>query len=69
VDPTPLKVEFLPEHKDKSKEELSRLLDGEVDRFSKFMEVVSDPKAAGALTPMERALIKTYLVHKSLGRI
>jgi hypothetical protein len=68
VEPTPLKLEFLPEHKDKPKEELSLLLDGEVDRFSKFMETIGDAKAAGALTPMERALIKTYLVHKSLGR-
>lgn len=62
-------VRFTDEHSGKSKEELSVLLDQEVEDFSKFMATIGDWKSVGPLSPPERALIKTYLVQKITGKI
>jgi len=62
-------VQVSPEHQSKSKEELSSLLDGELDLFSHFMSSLGDWKSVGPLTGSERALIKTYLVHKITGKL
>lgn len=62
-------VRFTDEHAGKSKEELSTLLDREVEDFSKFMSTIGDWKSVGPLSPPERALIKTYLVQKLTGKI
>ncbi len=62
-------VQFAPEHLAKPREELEKVLDEEIEDFSKFMETIADPVGAGPLMPIERVLIKTYLVHKTRGRI
>ena len=62
-------VRFADEHVGKTKEQLSALLDQELEDFSKFMATLGDWKSAGALTPEERALVKTYLVQKVNGRL
>lgn len=62
-------VRFSDEHAAKGKEELSALLDVEVEDFSKFMSTIGDWKSVGPLAPSERALIKTYLVQKVTGKI
>lgn len=56
-------------HSQKSKEEILSILDKEVDAFSSFMATLGDWKSAGPLTKAERALIKTYLVHKITKKI
>lgn len=56
-------------HSQKSKEEISKILDGEIDRFSNFMATLGDWKSAGPLTAPERALIKTYLIQKINGKL
>lgn len=60
---------FETSHVGKTKEEQSVVLDQEVDRFSKYMENLSDWKAKGPLSPPERALLKSYLVAKLLGKL
>lgn len=62
-------VRFSEVHDGKSKEELLALLDHEVDDFSQFMSTLGDWRSVGPLNPPERALIKTYLVHKITGKI
>lgn len=47
-----------------SKEDISKLMDAEVEVFSKYMETIADLKAAGALHPIEKMLLKTYLIYK-----
>ena len=64
-----LLLQLAPEHQSKSKEELSILFDQEVDRFSRYMATMGDWKAAGPLLPLERVLIKTYLVQKYTGKL
>lgn len=56
-------------HASKPKEEISKILDEEINRFSNFMATIGDWKSAGPLTAPERALIKTYLVHKINGKL
>jgi hypothetical protein len=62
-------VRFSEEHAAKGKEELSLLLDSEIEDFSRFMATIGDWRVAGPLTKMERALVKTYLVQKLTGKI
>jgi hypothetical protein len=62
-------VRFADEHQGKSREELSAILDREIEAFSQFMSTIGDWKSVGPLSPPERALIKTYLVHKVTGKI
>lgn len=62
-------VQFSEAYEGKSKEELLSLLDHEVDDFSQFMSTLGDWRSVGPLNPPERALIKTYLVHKITGKI
>lgn len=57
------------EHRGKQKEQLLEVLDREVERFSNWMAALDDPRAKGALSNPERALIKTYLVQKLTGKI
>ena len=57
------------EHEAKTKEEKSLLFDEEVQRFSHWLSQLSDFKAQGPLSKPEKALLKTYLVHKHLGKI
>jgi hypothetical protein len=57
------------EHKDKPQEEMSELLDKEVENFSAFMATIGDWKTVGPLNSAERALIKTYLVQKLTGKL
>lgn len=64
MEETILTFELAPEHREKPKEELSALFDEEVERFSKYMGSLKDFKAAGSLSKMERALVKTYLIFK-----
>jgi hypothetical protein len=62
-------VRFADEHQGKSKEELSAILDREIEKFSQYMSTIGDWKAVGPLSAPERALIKTYLVQKVTGKI
>lgn len=62
-------VQFAPEFLGKPRDELEKILDREVQDFSDFMKTIADPVGAGPLMPLERALIKTYLVHKIRGRV
>lgn len=64
-----LELKLTPEHDGKTKEEISALLDEEVERFSVWMENLSDWRAKGALSKPEKALVKTYLVQKLTGKI
>lgn len=48
----------------KTKDELNKVLDDEVESFSKYMASLGDWKARGHLIASERALIKTYLIFK-----
>lgn len=57
------------EHRGKTKEALLPVLEAEVERFSKWMAELDDPRAKGALSNPERALIKTYLVQKLTGKL
>ena len=51
-------------HKGKAPQELLVLFDEEIERFSAFMDKLTDWRAQGALSGPEKALIKTYIVHK-----
>ncbi len=62
-------VRVSEDHSGKTKEELLALFDKEIDDFSEFMSTIGDWKSVGALNPLERVLIKTYLVHKVNGKI
>ena len=62
-------VSFAAEHSTKTKEELSMLLDKELEDFSKYMSTIGDWRAVGPLTHAEKALVKTYLVQKVTGKI
>lgn len=62
-------VHFADQHRGKPKEELSAILDKEIEEFSRYMSTIGDWKAVGPLSPLERALIKTYLVQKITGKI
>lgn len=57
------------EHAGKTKEEISLLLDQEVENFSNYMANIGDWKSVGALSNAERALVKTYLVQKLTGKL
>ena len=50
-------------------DQLGRIKVGPVDDFSNFMATIGDWKAVGPLNPLERTLIKSYLVHKVNGKI
>lgn len=53
----------------KTKEEISVLMDEEVEKFSVWLDNLSDWRAKGALSKPEKALVKTYLVQKLQGKI
>lgn len=52
-----------------SKEKRLAAIDDEVERFSKWMSKLDDPRARGALNNPERALLRTYLVQKMNGKL
>jgi hypothetical protein len=54
-------------HINKTKEELSVLVDQEVEKFSNYMATLGDWRSAGPLNPMERTLVKTYIITKIKG--
>jgi hypothetical protein len=58
-----------PKINPENKEEVLRVFEEEVERFSKFMDGLTQSSAGGPLLPQERVLLKTYLVHKHRGRI
>jgi hypothetical protein len=57
-----------PKFERASSEDVLKMFDEEVERFSKFMEGLST-NMGGALIPQEKVLLKTYLVHKHRGRL
>jgi uncharacterized protein YjgD (DUF1641 family) len=57
-------IKWSDNYEDKPKEELSMYLDNEIEKFSQYMEKLSDLKAAGVLHPLEKAIVKTYLIYK-----
>jgi hypothetical protein len=62
-------LKMAPAHSGASKDEILKLLDQEVERFSTFMANLEDFRARGALNNPEKALIKTYLVQKLNGKL
>jgi hypothetical protein len=64
-----VETRMAPEHTGASKEEMLKLLDLEVEKFSAFMANLPDWRARGPLNNPEKALLKTYLVHKVAGHI
>ena len=62
-------LKLADEHANKSKEELSKLFDEEVERFSEYMATIGDWRSVGPLNKMEKTLIKTYLVQKFTGKV
>jgi hypothetical protein len=63
-------AQFSEELSKAPKEEQSKALDAEVERFSQFMEnEVPDIIARGPLMTPEKALLKTYLVQKLTGKL
>ena len=66
---TDLELVLAVEHRGKTKDDLSLLLDLEIERFSNWMANLSDWRAAGALSRPEKALLKTYLVNKVTGKL
>lgn len=65
---SPVTFELKEEHRAKSKEEQSSLLDHEVEFFSKFFETLPGIRGGGPLNNQERMLVKTYMVQKLQGR-
>ena len=57
------------EHAMLGKTEVLAALDKEVERFSTFMANLPDWRAKGPLIGSEKAILKTYLVHKLRGVI
>ena len=62
-------LKFSEELESKSKEEKIDLFEKEVDRFSLWISNLQDQRVNGPLSKSERALVKTYLVQKYLGKI
>lgn len=58
----PTVVELSDEVLGMSKEEQSRVLDEELDKFSAYMGNISDVRASGPLSQKERMIVKTYLI-------
>jgi len=51
------------------KEELIKIFEAEIDKFSKWMETQPNWKQQGALTRPERVLLLTYFMQKWAGNI
>jgi hypothetical protein len=62
-------LKLAEEHASKTKEEISRIFDEEVERFSRYMATIGDWRAVGVLNNGERMLIKTFLVQKFSGNV
>ena len=62
-------VTLQPEVAAEDKDAVLKELDDEVESFSQFMGTLGDWRSSGPLSRPEKALIKTYLVHKVRGRI
>lgn len=52
-----------------TKEEVLKIVDAELDDFSRFMNVQVDWKYAGPLTKNERLLLRSYLMQKLFKKI
>lgn len=50
------------------REEVEKILDREVERFSNFMANLGDWRGSGALSNPEKMLLKTYLIQKYRSR-
>lgn len=64
-----LDLTLCKEHESKTKDEVIKLVEQEVDKFSQFMAGLGEWKSAGPLIPQERILIQSYLIHKLRGHI
>jgi len=53
----------------KTKEEILGEVNEEVEKFSNFMASLEDWRARGALNSPEKALLRTYLLQKTQGKI
>ena len=52
-----------------TKEEVLQHVEADVEAFSAFMATLEDARARGALSNPEKALIRTYLIQKSRGKL
>lgn len=64
-----LTLQLSDEHRAKAPEEVLKLFDEEIEKFSKYMTTIGDWRSVGALNAQERALLKSYLVHKHRGHV
>ncbi len=51
------------------RDDLLKLFEQELDEFSIFMAELGDARVSGPLMKSERAILKSYLVHKFRGRL
>lgn len=64
-----IELKLDPKYDGKTKEEILVAVDEDVEVFSNFMASLPDWRAQGALSNSEKALIRTFIVHKLKGRI
>ena len=50
-------------------EEKNKVVDEDIELFSKYMASLSDARSVGPLHPIEKAIVKTYIVWKSKSSI
>lgn len=58
-----VQVTVTPEVEEREKDDVLKVFDEDIERFSRYMAELDSP-ARGALNNPERALLKTYLVAK-----
>lgn len=64
-----IELKLDPKYDGKTKEELLAAVNEDIEVFSNFMANLPDWRANGALSNPEKALIRTFIVHKLKGRI
>lgn len=64
-----IELKLDPKYDGKTKDEILKAVDEDIEVFSNFMANLPDWRAQGALSNSEKALIRTFVVHKLKGRI
>lgn len=64
-----IELKLDPKYDGMVKEEVLKAIDEDIEAFSDFMAKLGDWRANGALSNPEKALIRTFIVHKLKGRI
>jgi hypothetical protein len=64
-----IELKLDPKYDGKTQEEVLAAVNEDIEVFSNFMANLPDWRASGALSNAEKALIRTFIVHKLKGRI